>query len=281
MELRIATTRPLPEIDEDEELLLQGLRERGVRARMAAWNDPREDWDLPVPTVLRSTWDYIHHIDDFSAWLARVEAAAPLWNPRSIVQANLHKRYMLTLHSDGVPVVPTELVERGATTPLDSILRRRGWEHVVLKPAIGAASFATRRFAAQELQAGEDFLREQLRQRDMLVQPYVSSVDDYGERALVWIDGEFTHAVRKMPRFTGQDESVSAALPLGVRELALGESALAELRDELLYARVDVARAKDGSFLVMELELIEPSLFLTRSPRALERLCTAIVDRLS
>jgi hypothetical protein len=68
---------------------------------------------------------------------------------------------------------------------------------------------------------------------------------------------------------------------LGVRELALGESALAELRDELLYARVDVARAKDGSFLVMELELIEPSLFLTRSPRALERLCTAIVDRLS
>jgi hypothetical protein len=72
----------LPEPDVDEELLLEALRRRGVRARIAAWNDPAEEWDAPVPTLVRSTWDYIHDLAAFRAWIARASAAAPLWNPR-------------------------------------------------------------------------------------------------------------------------------------------------------------------------------------------------------
>ncbi|MBU6379453.1 MAG: hypothetical protein KJS95_13110, partial [Gammaproteobacteria bacterium] len=116
---------------------------------------------------------------------------------------------------------------------------------------------------------------------DLLVQPYLDSVDDYGERALVWIDGEFTHAVRKTPRFAGGVESVSAALPITAAERAVGEAALAALAGgDLLYARVDVAPGADGSPVVMELELVEPSLFLLQHPPALQRLVDSILRRL-
>ncbi|MFN0253921.1 MAG: hypothetical protein ACKV2T_44065, partial [Kofleriaceae bacterium] len=95
MDLRIATCTPLPEPDVDEELLLDALRAKGVRARMAAWNDPAEDWDARGPTLIRSTWDYIHDIDGFRAWLARAERAGPVWNSRALVERNLHKGYLL------------------------------------------------------------------------------------------------------------------------------------------------------------------------------------------
>ena len=114
----------------------------------------------------------------------------------------------------------------------------------------------------------------------MLVQPYLPSVEGHGERALVWIDGEFTHAVRKTPRFADGIEQVSEALPISAAEHALGTAALAGLESELLYARVDVAPGADGAPVVMELEMIEPSLFLLQSPVALARLVDAVVRRL-
>ena len=113
-----------------------------------------------------------------------------------------------------------------------------------------------------------------------MVQRYMPSVEDEGERALVWIDGRFTHAVRKAPRFDGQDESVSEALELAPDELAFGERVMAQVQGDVLYARVDVMHAADGGLLLSELELIEPSLFLLQSPSALDRLVRAILARL-
>lgn len=281
MDLRIATCRPLPEVDADEALLLAALRRRGIRGRMAGWNDPAENWDTPVPTLLRSTWDYIHDLEAFRTWLARVDKAAPLWNPRRVIETNLHKSYLLALERRGVSIVPTELVARGSSATLSEISRRRYWNNVVVKPAVGAASFETRRFGPRELTLGENFLRGHLPQRDMLVQPYLDAVDTHGERALVWIDGEFTHAVRKTPRFSGGEESVSESLSISADERALGSLALAPLVADLLYARVDVAHAADGRLCVMELELIEPSLFLRQDSRALERFADAIARKLS
>ncbi|MBK7875754.1 MAG: hypothetical protein IPJ77_08385 [Planctomycetes bacterium] len=281
MHLRIATCTPLPEPDVDEDLLLAALRARGVDARMAAWNDPREDWDARVPTLIRSTWDYIHHLDEFRAWLARAERVAPVWNPRGIVERNLHKGYLLELERRGIPITPTELLERGTNASLDALRARRGWDAVVIKPAVGAGSFATRRFEPREAELAQHFLRDSLRERDVLVQPWLSSVDGHGERACVWIDGAFTHAVRKTPRLSGQEESVSVAIPIEPAELALGEKVLAPIAKELLYARVDIAPGLDGRPCLMELELVEPSLFLTQHPPALARLVDAIARRLA
>jgi glutathione synthase/RimK-type ligase-like ATP-grasp enzyme len=281
MELRIATCRPLPEPDVDEDVLLQALRARGIDARMSAWNDPGERWDEPVPTVIRSTWDYIHDLHAFRAWLDRAERAAPLWNPGSVVRDNLHKRYLLNLERHGVPIVPTALIEHTARTKLAQVLALKGWSDIVVKPAVGAGSFGTQRFRAHELAAGEAHFEQLLEEhRDVLVQPYEVSVEQHGERALVWIDGDFTHAVRKTPRFGDDPERVSEALAIEPDERELGERALASHAAKLLYARVDVARGPDGLPRVMELELVEPSLFLRQSPEALERLAEGLARRL-
>lgn len=279
MELWIATCAPLPEADHDEPLLLEALRRRGVRARMIPWHDDAA-WDRPVPTLIRSTWDYVHRVEAFRAWLTRRERAAPLWNPASIVAGNLHKRYLFDLARRGIAITPTLLLERGAPASLAELMRAHGWHDVVVKPAVGASSFATERIRAADLARGEEFLRASLRVRDVLVQPYLDSVDGHGERALVWIDGEFQHAVRKTPRFAGQDESVSEAVAIESNELELGRRVLATIEGDVLYARVDVARDAAGKPVVMELELVEPSLFLRQAPGALDRLADAIHVRL-
>src|SRR5262245_39489490 len=113
MELRIATCRPLPELDPDEAPLLAALAALGVRARMAAWDDPQEDWDAAVPTVLRSTWDYVHRVDQFLAWVDRVARAAPVWNPPTILRWNAHKFYLRELAAADFPIVPTAFLTRG------------------------------------------------------------------------------------------------------------------------------------------------------------------------
>lgn len=278
MRLNIATCRPLPEPDVDEDLLLAALNAAGVDARMAPWHEP-EVWESPVSTVIRSTWDYIHDLPSFAEWIARTAAKAPIWNPAQIIFDNLHKRYLLDLEARGVPVTPTTLLERGSEVNLATICAARGWRDIVIKPAVGAGSFETHRVRGASAEATQ-ILTRLLDKRDVLIQPFLRAVEDHGERALVWIDGEFTHAVRKSPRFSGHDEQVSEALPISIAERRVGEAALAPIMQDLLYARVDVTPGEDGTPLVMELELVEPSLFLKQHPPALDRLVRGIIRRL-
>jgi glutathione synthase/RimK-type ligase-like ATP-grasp enzyme len=279
MRLRIATCRPLPEPDVDEGLLLEALQAAGVDARMAAWHESAE-WRDPLPTVIRSTWDYIHHPQAFGHWLRAVAATAPLWNPLDVVLGTLHKHYLIELAERGVPVTPTVLLERGKHADLRTLCAGRGWGDVVVKPAVGAGSHETHRLDPAADEAAQ-LASRLLATQDLLVQPYLASVDGYGERAMVWIDGEFTHAVRKSPRFAGGVESVSESVPISTEERALGEAALASMANtDMLYARVDVAPGADGKPVVMELELVEPSLFLLQHPPALQRLVRGIVRRL-
>jgi hypothetical protein len=149
----------------------------------------------------------------------------------------------------------------------------------VIKPAISAGSFGTQKVDPSVLEEGQRFLESMLEERDMMIQPYVESVDHYGERALVSIDGELTHAVRKSPRFSTDAEQVSAALPIADDERALAMRILMGAARGALYGRVDLARDERGAPMVMELELIEPSLFLLQHPAALSRLARAILSR--
>jgi hypothetical protein len=273
MNLRIATCATLPEPDEDEAPLVAALAARGVTARLAAWDDPAENWDEPVPTVIRSTWNYIHRLPDFLAWVDRAAAAAPLWNPPDIVRGNAHKSYLAELEARGCPVVPTRFFHRGEPADVAAV----GFDDLVVKPTVSASSFRTQRFRGKEqLAAAQAHLDALLVDRDAMVQRYVPSVEGYGERACVFIDGELTHCVRKTPRFSGHDETVGEALPIAADERAAARAALAPFADRLLYGRVDLARGEDGVPWVMELELIEPSLYIARHPPARERLVAAL-----
>lgn len=281
--LRIATCRDLPEPDPDVEPLAAALSAAGVEARLLGWDDPSADWAAPVPTLLRSTWNYALAAPEFLRWIDQVAAVAPLWNPAHLVRGNVHKRYLLELAARGVPTVPTLLVERGEAPSLAECAARLGCERVVAKPAIGAGSLDTERFSASQAADAARFaahLAVVTARCEVLVQPFVASVLDYGERSMVWIDGELSHAIRKAPRFAGDDERIEGPMPIAADERALAEAALAPLAGELLYARVDLARDERGQPMVMEFELIEPSLFFSRRPGSAERLVAGLLRRL-
>ncbi len=277
-DVSIVTCIDLPEPDHDEAPLMAALSDAGIDARLVAWNDPAVDWSQSPLTVIRSAWDYMMFYDRFLEWVDHAAARTRLLNPAPIVKRNAHKSYLLDLERAGVPVTPTELVTAGENRPLSDILDARGWDDIVIKPAVSAGSWDTLRVRGDS-DEGQAWLSRLTVDRDALIQPYLTSVDDYGERALVWIDGELTHSVRKTPRWHDGEESVSTALPLSDAEAALAARALATVEDDLLYGRVDVAPGPDGDLVVMELELIEPSLFLVQHPPALERLVTAIRSR--
>ena len=280
LDVALATCLELPEPDADLAPLLAALLAVGLRAEALAWDDRRAEFTSARMTLLRSTWNYPEHPAEFLAWVERTGARGTLWNPAATVRWNAHKSYLLDLSARGVPVVPTHVVRRGEAVSLADVLRGRGWQDVVVKPAVSAGSRGTLRVRPGEEAHGEAHVRALAATEDVLVQPYVRSVEGHGERAIVTIDGEPTHAVRKSPRFMGDAEVVSEAVPIEPDEAALARRALAAAPGPLLYGRVDLARGDDGTPRLMELELIEPSLFFRQSPAALDRLVSSVLRRL-
>jgi glutathione synthase/RimK-type ligase-like ATP-grasp enzyme len=258
--------------------LREALQAIGVEAATRAWDDPTVDWGAAQACVLRSTWNYLHHHQEFLAWVDRCAAVTALWNPPPVVRWNSHKGYLCELASRGLPVVPTRLVKRGERASLVELAE--DWPEVVVKPAVGAGSWGTVRATRAELPAAQAHLDTLLATRDMLVQPYFHSVHHHGERAVIWIDGQFSHEVRKTPRFSGDAEGISDGMPVGAPEREVAEAVLAAAPGTLLYARIDLARDEEGRPHLMELELIEPSLFFFKYPPAAAVMASAIACRL-
>jgi glutathione synthase/RimK-type ligase-like ATP-grasp enzyme len=275
--IAIATCSKLPEPDSDETLLLDALRKRGADPRMVPWDNPGAGLDGARACVIRSTWNYYHHHAQFLGWAERAERKVPLFNDAATVRWNSHKGYLVELAARGAPVVPTEICKAGSAPQLNEILARRGWNDVVVKPAVSAGSFETRGMSGDSVAEHAGWFAAMVAVRDMMVQPYVRSVDGHGERCLVFLDGELSHAIRKNPRFADGHESVSGPMPVADDERAAAESILKLVDAPLLYARVDLARDDRGAPQLMELEVIEPSLFLMQHPPALARFADAII----
>lgn len=260
MRLGIATCRPLPEPDVDEELTLAAFRNRGIEAEMVDWHTQSgAGFDL---LLIRSTWDYPLLLNEFRDWVTNVPV--PLLNPAEVVLWNLDKRYLVELD---LPIVPTVF---GDEIPSE-------WRKFVVKPAVSCGSFRTQVFESAE--EAQELLAEIRQDSEPMIQPYMASVDGEGERSIIWIGGEVTHAIRKEPRFHDSDESVSSAYAPSEEEIAFAHRAISLVEHPLVYARVDVMRDDAGQLCLSELELIEPSLFLTQNPAAAEKLVDAVISR--
>ncbi len=284
MKLRVATCKTLPEVDVDAAPLAAAWVAAGIDATLLAWDDPTVDWDQPIPTVLRSTWNYALDVDGFLSWIDRVAAAAPLINPAHVVHGNVHKRYLVELAARGVPVVPTIVVERGDTLDLAQVARELGATRIVVKPEVGAGSLGARAFTIPGPLTNPTphaHLAALTKRCAALIQPYVESVEGYGERSLVWIDGEVSHAIRKSPRFAGEREKIEGPMPIADDERAAAAAALEPYVDDILYGRVDLARDAQGRPCIMELELAEPSLYFNHRPGSADRFAAAIKRRLA
>lgn len=184
----LATCAEVPELDEDGPALVAALRERGVEPVAAVWDDPAVDWGRFELVVLRSTWDYAERRDEFLAWIDRLPRVV---NPPVVVRWNSDKAYLGELAAAGVPVVPTTFIEPGdALEPFAN--------KVVLKPRISAGGRNTARYEAHELELARHHLEAlHAAGRPAMVQPYLDGIDVVGEAALIWIGGEYSHAITK------------------------------------------------------------------------------------
>jgi len=278
----IVTCAELPELDPDEAALLAPLRELGLTATPEVWTDSAVDWEKFDLTVLRCPWDYAEQRDRFITWAKSVPR---LHNSAALVEWNTDKRYLADLAAAGVPVVPTTWLPPGGEVSLPA---RGEW---VLKPSVGAGSRNAGRYqmATQATEAAEHVARLHRSDITVMAQPYMSDVDVNGERALVYIDGRFSHAIRKGAMldgpYRGLDDLYKAEnitpLTVGDADRELAEAALAAVPTDqpLLYARVDLVESEVGS-VVLEVEVAEPSLFFGHDPEAAARLAKAIARRI-
>ncbi len=266
--IAIVTCTNLPEPDPDQGLMLSALRDAGLDAELAAWDQDAIDWAGYDLAVLRSTWDYHQHLPRFKGWLDAASQATLLVNPAPVVRWNLHKGYLRELERAGLPIVPTAFVDAGEPADLAGILSERGWTDIVIKPCVSAGSARTKRFRDGAAPEAQGFLASIASIDDTMIQPFIPSVEDGGERAAMWIGGEATHAIVKQPRFDDDAESVSDAKPVTDAERDMLARCLEIAGEGLLYARLDTMRHAEGSLMISELELIEPSLFLLQSEHA-------------
>lgn len=284
-----ATCAALPDGDEDDHLALPALQAAGLDVRFAVWDDPTADFR--APTVVRSTWDYARRREQFLGWAHRVPT---LLNPAEVIAWNTDKTYLDELAAAGVPVVPSTTLHHpdrdAVTAAVEAALTASGT--VVVKPTVSAGSADTLRHAdaGAAVAHASDLLG---RGRPVLVQPYLDAVDHDGETGLVVLDGVVSHAFRKGQILrTGAgpaqglyaEEEISAAVATGEqRRLAQQVTAFLAARfpahAPLLYARVDTVPGPDGSPLLLELELTEPSLWLVADPGAGAAFASALSGR--
>lgn len=289
LDVALVTFAGLPELDPDDRPLADALRGRGLDVGIVRWDDLGFDWASTRMALVRSPWDYYKRYAEFLAWAERTAAVTRLENPFPILAWNTDKRYLVELAAAGAPVVDTVLLERGGRADLAALLAERGWSAVVLKPAVSADSWEALSVGPGELAAGQAHLDRLLPERAMLVQPFLASVEDYGERCLVAIEGELSHAVRKNAltrggRWAGLPEGTPVAI--APEERAAAESILAAAGriagfERPLYARVDLVRDDGGRPRLLELELAEPTLFVSTSEAGLVRLVAAVERRLA
>ncbi|WP_060884824.1 ATP-grasp domain-containing protein [Streptomyces caniscabiei] len=282
--IALATYDPGPRVNHDRDLpvLVEALREAGADAAAVRWDDPAADWAAYDLVVIRSTWDYSWRAAEFVAWAEKTGEATRLANPADVVRWNTDKRYIGDLARAGVPVVPTDYLEPG-----DPLRLPEAHEYVV-KPTSGAgARYAARYTPDRRETAAAQIERMRAEGLTAMVQPFMSSIDTEGERALQFFGGRLLHASRKgavLAPGTAYDAEKTAHpdlvhwTPTGA-ELAVAERALAAVpgRPGLLYARVDLVTGADGQPCVMELELVEPNLFLWLHPASLPRVVETIL----
>src|SRR3989454_3235106 len=198
--IALATYAKQPSLNEDDLLLVPALREFDVTAVPAMWDSPEVCWEDFQGVVVRSCWDYHYRLEEFLAWVTRLErAGVPLWNPPALLRWNSHKGYLRDLAARGVPTVPTRWLARGARVDLAGVLRDAAWRDAVVKPAVSASAQGTWRTSFETASAEQRQLDELLRAGDVMVQPFMSEVRDTGEWSILFLGGRFSHAVRKRP----------------------------------------------------------------------------------
>jgi glutathione synthase/RimK-type ligase-like ATP-grasp enzyme len=282
--IALVTSEEFPELEPDSRLLLPALADRGIDVQPTVWTDPSVDWASFDAIVVRSPWDYFMRAGEWAAWLEKVDATGlPMFNPNKVIRWNSHKSYLQQLAQAGVPVVDTVMTTGDGRVDLRDLLEGAGWDDAIVKPAIDGG--AMRLFRVRDVDDPQARFDALVADGDVMVQPFLPSVPEQGELSLVYFGGELSHTVRKQakpgdirvqPVWGGSYELEGPTS----EALYVADKVFDSIEEDLLYARVDLVRGLDDKLQLIELEVIEPLLFLELEPAAPARFADALKERL-
>jgi len=283
--LALATSSKYSNLTDDDRLLVEPLSRHGIRTEPAIWNDPSYDWASCCAVIIRSCWDYHLQPGKFICWVTELESAKiPVYNSVGLVRWNANKSYLRELEAKGVEIVPTFWADDGDLIDLPERLRELGWHNAVVKPRISATAYRTQLVSAEDAEAGQALFDDLRRSAGVMVQKFMEGIATEGEWSLMFFSGAYSHAVLKKPKrgdFRVQNDFGGTARLADPPPHVL-QSAIRAVNavDSTLYARVDGV-VDSGRLLLMELELIEPALFLSDDPVAPTRFADAIARALA
>ena len=274
------------DILDDDELIIQALAERGLSVIRADWADPDYDWSKAKIAIFRTTWDYFERFEEFMKWLNKMKNIVHFINPIELIMWNLDKHYLQDLSNKGVNITDTKFVESGEQTTLSKLFHDAAWTDAILKPAVSGSARHTYRLSENNLADHEAIFQRLIAKESMLLQPFQNSVLKRGEVALMYFDGNYSHAILKVAQpgdFRVQSEfggTVHNYTPTA-EEVILGEKTIQACSPIPTYARVDIIEDNNGIAAVMELEIIEPELWFRYFPAAADAMANAIVKHIT
>lgn len=286
MTIVLATCSVLPDLDPDDQRLYHALKAEGVPVEIAVWDDSAVDWGRYAMCVIRSTWDYVPKREQYVQWAERVARESVLWNPAPVIRWNTDKLYLRELAANGVPTVETAWLSQGLEVDFKALLKRKNWTEVVIKPVVSASGKDMFRLTADTLASAESQLQALLCERDLMVQPFLPSVISQGELSLLYFNGQYSHAVTKKPaqgEYRVQEHlgGVFHEAHPTADVKALAAQVMAQIPSPTLYARVDFMLDNAGNYRLSELELTEPSMYMTYDAEAPQRFAHAVQARLA
>jgi len=265
----------------DDEHAIAPLRDLGWQVSTVSWRQTRRAWSEFDIVIIRSTWDYWNDVPAFLDTLERINGETRLANRLELVRWNLAKTYMIDLQHRGVGTVPTLWADSLEPDFPASYQLKLGVDEIVVKPVVGANGEDAYRVSKADTAVRIQSIAARFQKRDCMIQPFMPSIIKEGEYSLFFFAGQYSHAILKKPaqaEFRSQEErgaEIRAMLP-HEKLLQRAQQAMATLSPSPLYARIDFIRDAADDFLVMELELIEPSLYLRMDPRAPGRFAASI-----
>lgn len=249
-----------------DELLVPYFNQKGWKVETVSWHTNSENWGRFDYVIVRSTWDYQQHAEAFLACLKQIDASSTtLLNPLRLMQWNIEKYYLKDLQQKGVPIVKTIWETTFDNAVIDKAFDEFSSDAIVIKPVLSANADDTFKLERETWKESAGVLSNTFKQRDFMIQPFLSSIVEEGEYSLFYFGGAFSHAIKKVPQegdFRVQEEHGGRLHPVNVDDvqLAVAEKALSAMPCNALYARVDLVR-QNNNWAIMELELIEPSLY--------------------
>ena len=278
------TMDSLDEFEVYDDLLIKPLSQLGWSVDMVSWRDRQVDWNTFEAVIIRSPWDYQQDAQLFMQVLEEIDqSSARLENPLDLVKWNIDKTYLRELEQEGILIVPTLWGRRLEAEQLDKAFEQLDTRELVIKPTVSANADDTFRVKQEvKLQTKREMLRT-FYDRAYMIQPFMKSIVTEGEFSLFYFGGEYSHTILKTPGkgdFRVQEEhgGILASVEPETKLLKRAQQTMARLQPQPLYARADYVRTEDDDFALMELELIEPSLYFNMDPESPRRFAR-IFDR--